>query len=145
MNFTICSVLLAGSALLVRCGDPLKCDADTAQEVRIAAGEKIKEALVSENYPNNYPNNACQRWNIMADENQVHFLLIFGGHKSFLWGHCYPCFGFLLISPLVSKPEWAALLALGTGTYVTCSLRLISDAKPTNRLVVSMAAELSTN
>ena len=101
MKFTICSVLLAGSALLVRCGDPLKCDANTAlwdrcelscdpntaQEVRIAAGETLKEALVSENYPDNYPNNACQRWNIMAEENQVHFVLSFGGHKSFLWGH----------------------------------------------------------
>ena len=70
MKLTICLALLAGSALLARC-DPLQCDADTAQEVRIAAGEKIKEALVSENYPNNYPNNACQRWNIMAEENQV--------------------------------------------------------------------------
>ena len=84
MKFTICSVLFA---LLVKCGDPLKCDPNTAQEVRIAAGETLKEALVSENYPNNYPNNACQRWNIMAEENQVHFVLSVGGHKSFLWGH----------------------------------------------------------
>ena len=87
MKFTICLVLLAGSTLLARCGDSLKCDADTAQEVWIAAGEELKEALVSQKYPKKYPNNACQRWDIMAEENQVHFLLIFGGHKSFLWGH----------------------------------------------------------
>ena len=87
MKFTICLVLLAGSALLASCGDQLKCDADTAQEVWIAAGEELKEALVSKKYPKKYPNNACQRWDIMAEENQVHFLLIFGGHKSFLWGH----------------------------------------------------------
>ena len=74
MKLTICLVLLAESALLAKCGDPLQCDVDTAQEVRIAAGETLKEALVSENYPNNYPNNACQRWDIMADENQVYFL-----------------------------------------------------------------------
>ena len=76
MKFTICLALLAGSALLARCGDPLSCDADMAQEVRIAAGETLKEALVSENYPNNYPNNLCQRWDIMAEENQVHSVLI---------------------------------------------------------------------
>ena len=87
MKFIVSLVLLAGSALLVRCGDQLKCDANTAQEVRIAAGEELKEALVSQNYPKRYPNNACQRWNIMAEENQVHFVLSFGGHKSFLWGH----------------------------------------------------------
>ena len=76
MKFTICLVLLAGSALLVRCGDSLKCDADMAQEVWIAAGEELKEALVSQNYPNNYPNNACQRWDIMAEENQVYLVSV---------------------------------------------------------------------
>ena len=88
MKFIVSLVLLAGSALLARCVDPLKCRFYTAQEVRIAAGEELKEALVSKKYPKKYPNNACQRWNIMAEENQVHFVLIFGGHKSFLWGHC---------------------------------------------------------
>ena len=78
MKFISCLVLLAGSALLVRCGDPLSCDPNTAQEVQIAAGEVLKEALVSRNYPNDYPNNACQRWDIIAEENQVHFVLIFG-------------------------------------------------------------------
>ena len=76
MKFISCLVLLAGSALLAKCGDPLSCDPNTAQEVRIAAGEELKEALVSENYPNNYPNNACQRWDIMAEENQVHLVFI---------------------------------------------------------------------
>ena len=28
------------------------------------------------------------------------FLKVFGGHMSFFWGHWYPCFGFLVTSPL---------------------------------------------
>ena len=41
----------------------------------------------------------------------------------------------------VSKPEWAALFALGRGIRVTCSLRFTSGATPANLLVASMAAE----
>ena len=37
----------------------------------------------------------------------IFFILkFFSGHKSFFWGHWYPCFGFLVTSPLGSKPEW---------------------------------------
>ena len=95
MKFIISLVLLAGSTLLARCDSILKCDADTTTlEVRIAAGQKLKNALVSS--PNwgwkKYPNNICKRWHIKAEENQVHFVLIFVGHKSFLWGHRYPIF-----------------------------------------------------
>ena len=74
MKFIVSLVLLAGSVLLVRCGDPLSCDPNTAQEVRIAAGEVLKEALVSYKYPRNYSNNLCQRWDTMADEYQVYFV-----------------------------------------------------------------------
>ena len=92
MKFIVSLVLLAGSTLLARCGSILKCDADNALEMRIAAGQKLKGALVSASWPRNYPNNICQRWHIKAEENQVHFVLIFVGHKSFLWGHRYPIF-----------------------------------------------------
>ena len=39
----------------------------------------------------------------------------FGGHKSFSWGHCYPCFGRLVMSVLsfktrVEDPLYAFLL-----------------------------------
>ena len=37
------------------------------------------------------------------DSWNVFFFKIFGGHKSFLWGHWYPCFGLLAMSPLGFK------------------------------------------
>ena len=36
---------------------------------------------------------------------------IFGGYKSFLWGHWYPCFGLLAMSPLGFKAKVDPLLA----------------------------------
>ena len=42
----------------------------------------------------------------------------------------------------ISKPEWAALFALGGGVCVTCSLRFTSGVTPADLLVASMAAEL---
>ena len=48
---------------------PKSCD---AQEVEIAAGQVLADALVSTTGSwGRYPNNACQGWNIIADENQV--------------------------------------------------------------------------
>ena len=41
----------------------------------------------------------------------------------------------------VSKPEWAALLALGGIVHVTCSLRFTSGVTPADLLVASMAVE----
>ena len=38
------------------------------------------------------------------------FFHIFGGHKSFLWGHWYPCFGLLVKSPLVFKARVGSLI-----------------------------------
>ena len=38
------------------------------------------------------------------------FFLIFGGHKSFLWGHWYPCFGLLVTSPLDFKARVGNLI-----------------------------------
>ena len=49
------------------------CDDRTPQEVVIAAGEVLEGALVTDTENDgNYSNDACQDWNIMADENQVY-------------------------------------------------------------------------
>ena len=46
------------------------CD---SQEIEIAAGEVLQGAIVTDTEDGgNYPNNACQNWNIIADENQVY-------------------------------------------------------------------------
>ena len=48
------------------------CD-DSAQEVHIPTGETHYGALITDTENDgNYPNHACQNWNIIADENQVH-------------------------------------------------------------------------
>ena len=36
--------------------------------------------------------------------------IIFGGHKSFLWGRWYPCFGLLVTSPLGFKARVGSLI-----------------------------------
>ena len=41
---------------------------------------------------------------------QTFFLKIFGGYESFLWGHWYPCFGLLVISPLGFKARVGNLI-----------------------------------
>ena len=38
------------------------------------------------------------------------FLKVFGGHMSFFWGHWYPCFGFLVTSPLGFKARVGSAL-----------------------------------
>ena len=43
------------------------------------------------------------------------FFSNFGGHKSLLWGHCYPCLDFWWCLTRASKPEWTALFALRRG------------------------------
>ena len=70
------------------------------------------------------------------------FILIFGLHESFLWGHWYPCFGLLETSPYSFKARVGSLLP-GRGVYVTYSLRFTSGETPADLLVASMAAELS--
>ena len=51
------------------------CADRTAQEVVIAAGELLEGALVSDTENDgNYPDYACQNWNIMTDENQVYVM-----------------------------------------------------------------------
>ena len=41
---------------------------------------------------------------------QIFFSKIFGGHESFLWGHWYPCFGLLVMSPLGFKARVGSLI-----------------------------------
>ena len=49
------------------------CD---SQEIEIAAGEILQSAIATDTETNgNYPNHACQNWNIIADENQVYIFL----------------------------------------------------------------------
>ena len=44
------------------------------------------------------------------------FFKVFGGHMSFFWGHWYPCFGFLVTSPLGFKARvGSALFAIFCG------------------------------
>ena len=51
------------------------CEDRPAQELVIGAGEVLQGALVTDTGNDfNYPNNACQKWNIMADENQVYLV-----------------------------------------------------------------------
>ena len=50
------------------------CGDSTAQEVLIVAGEVFEGALVTDTEDGKYPNNTCQNWNIMADENQVYVM-----------------------------------------------------------------------
>ena len=45
------------------------------QELQLAAGDEQQGALVTETESDgNYPNHACQNWNIFADESQVYLL-----------------------------------------------------------------------
>ena len=62
------------------------------------------------------------------------FIWIFGGCKSLLWGHWYPCFGLLVMSPQGFKSR-------GRGIGVTCSLRFISGVTPADHLMASMVAQ----
>ena len=55
--------------------------------------------------------NFCRRGNSVTQCQQIFFFFplkfFCRTHSHVLfWGHWYPCFGFLVTSPLVSKPEW---------------------------------------
>ena len=61
---------------------PNSCD---AQEVQIAAEQVLQGALITNTENDgNYPNNACQNWNIIANENQVN-MLFFQGNNAYLF------------------------------------------------------------
>ena len=48
----------------------------------------------------------------------VFFKITFGGHKSFLLGHWYPCFGLLVTSPLGFKARVGSLIHALADVYV---------------------------
>ena len=55
------------------CSDVV-CD-ETVQEVIIPGGQWLQDVLASyKTSDGNYPNNACQYWNIITDENRVHVI-----------------------------------------------------------------------
>ena len=57
------------------------------------------------------------------------------------WAHWYPCFGFLVMSSLVSKPEWVLPYSLfHRGNYHVHSPRSTSGAKHANLLEAGSAA-----
>ena len=48
------------------------------EEIKIAAGEFLHDALVTDTGDDGrYPVNACQKWSIMAEDNQVYVLITF--------------------------------------------------------------------
>ena len=66
------------------------------------------------------------------------FFFCFGGHKSFSWGHWYPCFGLLVVSALGFKARVDAFFAC----FLACViLRFTSGATPADCIEVSMAAK----
>ena len=47
----------------------------SVQEVQLATGDEQQGALITDTESDgNYPDNACQTWNIITDESQVHLL-----------------------------------------------------------------------
>ena len=61
-----------GTSMSSEYSDEYRC-AVFVNEVKVAAGEMLKGALVSDTENDgNYPNHACQDWDIKAQENQVY-------------------------------------------------------------------------
>ena len=71
----------------------------------------------------------------------IRLFLIFGGHKSFLWGKWYSCFGLQVMSPLGFKARVGSLICIWERctVLVTHSLRFTSGATPADLLATSMA------
>ena len=65
MMFIVCLVLLVAYAEASGCNAPV-------EEIRLKPSQSMGNALVSENYPNKYPDNACQKWHIILEgQNRV--------------------------------------------------------------------------
>ena len=72
------SILCGGDSLNSLNSDD--CDDITSEELVIAAEDFLEGALVTDTEDDSsYPNNRCQNWNIMTDENQV-YVLVFSGY-----------------------------------------------------------------
>ena len=58
-------------------GMPDGCD-ESVQEVEITTGQVLPGAIVTNtDNDGNYPNNACQQWNVIASENEVCVVVFF--------------------------------------------------------------------
>ena len=68
MNFIVCLVLLAASALLSMGVTPPLWN---PQQIVLAPGQKIEQTIKSANFPNDYPKNAGEKWNINTDEDKT--------------------------------------------------------------------------
>ena len=73
------------------------------------------------------------------------FFKVFGGHMSFLGGHWYPCFGFLVMSSLGFKARvGSALFAFCGGECNVHSSRSTSGATCANLLTAGTASHFPT-
>ena len=70
------------------------------------------------------------------------FLKLFGGHKSFLWGHWYPYLGLLLASGLGFKIRVDSLTYMLCHLYTTDSSDSFLGVTPADLLAANMAAKL---
>ena len=70
----------------------------------------------------------------------IFFFKVFGGHVLF-WGHWYPCFGFLVMSPLGFKARVGCLIRIAEANVR--SPRSTSGATLANLLAVGMQPVLS--
>ena len=77
----------------------------------------------------------------MTGSSHISFLpiKIFGGHKSFLCDHCYPCFGLLVMSALGFTARADLLLAFSS-PLCNGFLRLTSGVTHADLLMAMMAA-----
>ena len=91
-------------------------------------------------YRNIWRSTGSRRWRNIKKIRQVSnfwfiVLLIHGGHRSFLWGHWYPCAWLLVTYPLCFKARLVALFTFGGGVRVTRTLRFTSCTTPADLLV----------
>ena len=79
---------------------------------------------------------ACIRW----------FFLIFGGHKSFLWGHSYSSFGLLVTSPLGFKVRVGSLICAEKTLENICKcFHTISYSKTRNLIMKLFCRSVGLN
>ena len=71
---------------------------------------KIKCALRIKYCQLFYPFSISSQGIYLGFSSRNHFFKIFGGHRSFLWGHWYPCFWLLVTSPLGFKARVGSLI-----------------------------------
>ena len=109
-------------------------------------GMKVRLIFLYNTKPKNFPliskilDLNCRLWvstqfNSWFTLFQQTFLKFFGGHKSFSWGHWYPCFGLLV--------GFKAGVEFSLAYFLACVLflRFTSSATPADFIDVSIAAK----